>query len=251
MKVLGRFITFPHFLSKMDDEEIREGIRRMIMFGVNRTAILYNKERLNDPEKYDFWYQWDHLWFQVRRAREPGFFRHTFGLSHKSHNFESNRSFVMKLILRDLCVSKFNTEQLSGIVDLEFIHKKNKSGDYEPRHARRRLNEELKELVVKRGRIDPDERKISYSSAFRINPDGTDPMLEKAKGMWEEEIKSGQRDQSSAVNKSKPIFLKEVYPERWVDLISLQKEMLKVMSTFETGIREGGFFPHLLDEISS
>lgn len=221
------------------------------MFGINRTAILYNRERLTDPEKYDFWYQWDHLWFQVRRARDPGFFRHTFALSHKSHNFESNRSFVLKLILRDLCAGKFNPEQLSGIVDLEAVHKKNKRGDYEPRHARRRMNEELKELVIKKGRVDSDERIISYSSAFRIDPDNTDPILEKAKGMWEEEVRGGQRDQSSAVNKSKPIFLKEVYPERWKDLISLQKEMLKVMSTFGSDIREGKYFPHLLDEISS
>ncbi|MCL4480590.1 MAG: hypothetical protein M1113_03785 [Candidatus Thermoplasmatota archaeon] len=235
----------------MDDEDITEELRKMIMFGVNRTAILYNKERLADPEKYDFWYQWDHFWFQVRRARDPGFFRHTFALSHKSHNFESNRSFVMKLILRDLCVGKFNTEQLSGIVDLESIHKKNKSGDYEPRHTRRRLNEELRELVVEKGRVDSDERKISYSSAFRINLDNTDPMFEKAKGMWEEEIRSGQRNHSSAVNESRPIFLKEVYPERWEDLISLRKEMLKVMSTFEGEIREGSFFSNLLDEIST
>ena len=242
----------PSFFSMMDEnEEVREDLRRKIMFGINRTAILYNAQRLTDPEKYDFRYQWDHLWFQVRRTGEPGFFRHIFMLSHKSPNFQSNRSFVMKIILRDLCAGRFNTDQLSGVADLESFHKKNKIGDYEPRHARRRLNEELKDLVVEKGRVDPDERKISYGSAFSIDPTKLDPILDEANKMWEEEIRQRPRDLQNGISQFRAISLKEIYHERWSDLIVLQKRMLDTLGTFDDEIKSGAYFSALHYEVSS
>ncbi|ARD84835.1 hypothetical protein FAD_0951 [Ferroplasma acidiphilum] len=51
----------------MNNESKREEPRDIITFGINRTAILYNKELLSDPIKYDFQYQSDHLLFQRRR----------------------------------------------------------------------------------------------------------------------------------------------------------------------------------------
>ena len=235
----------------MDDKKVREVLKQKIIFGVNRTGILYNKQRMSDPEKYDLPYQNDYYLFQARRATDPGFYRHIFMLSHKSHNFQSNREFVMKAVLRDLCAGRFNTDQLSGEVDLEAFHKKNKSGDYDPRHTRRRLNNELKELVVEKGRIDSDERKISYSSAFNLDQASGDPILGKAAEKWKEEVNQLLSDEQRAIKLSVPISLLEIYSERLSDLIELQKDMLEILGKFEQELRSSAYFSALHNEIST
>ena len=235
----------------VEESELKEELRKKIMFGINQMAILYNNERINNPEKYDFFYQWDYLWFQIRRASDPGFFRHIFMLSHKSPNFHSNRLFVTKMILMDICAGKFNTDQLSGIPSIDSVHKKNKEGDYHPRQTRRRLNEELREVVFKKDRQDLDERKLSYITVFNVETSKTSSLLKKAEKMWKAELNSQYIDEQSVIEQSKPIFLQEIYPERWNDLKELQKKMLEIMQSFEVEIKNSKFFSALYDEIKT
>lgn len=234
-----------------ENKEITENLRRKIMFGINRTALLYNAQRLADPDKYDFQYQRDYFLFQDWRAKDSGFFRYIFQVSHDSPNFQSNRSFIMKAILRDLCTGGFKTEQLSGGAELESFHKKNKIGDYNPRHARRMLNDELKNLIYKKGRIDQDERKVSYGSAFNIDPTKLGSVPDEAKKMWEKEIGQILGDQQNWIRLSKTIFLKEIYPERWSDLVVLKKKMLDILGSFDDEIKATSYFSALQYEVSS
>lgn len=233
----------------MDESESKKELMKIIMFGINRTALLYNKERVTNPEKYNLRYQWDHLWFQRRRFSDPGFFRLIFLKTRKSPNFQSTRSFVMKAVLRDICIGKFNTEVLSGPPNLESVNTKNKSGNFDPRHTRRKLNSELKELVARKGRIDYDERKIMYSTAFTLDPYEGGKALEMARKIWEDEKNNIPLDGWSVTSRSRPIFLLEIFPEIWLDRIELQKKMLILMSSFGEEARTGKYFSILLDEI--
>jgi len=212
----------------MIDESSKENIRNMIVFGINRTAILYNIERINDPEKYDLQYQQDHLDFQERRSKDPAFLRYIFEQSHNSSNFESNRKFILKTVLMDLCEGKFNTYQLSGIADLESFHIKNKEGNYNPRHSRRMLNDELKELVIKKGRGDDDERKINYTTAFTMKYDNIDSSMEQAKKMWEDEVKTNLENSDNSLYVSMTGFLMQIFPEKWDDIMHMQDVMIKI-----------------------
>jgi hypothetical protein len=234
----------------MVEDRIREELRQKITFGINRTAILYNQQRLTDPEKYDFQYQWDHLWFQIRRTRDPGFFRKIFQMSHGSSNFQSNRSFVMKIILRDLCLGRFNTQQLSGETELESFHKKNKTGNYEPRHVRRRLNDEMKDLVLKIGRIGQDKRAVSYSTAFSLDQVKQEPLLDEAGKMWEEEVQQALKSNQQVLNEFKAIMVKEIFHERWLDLIELRESMLTTLGTLDDEVRISPYFKALHLEVS-
>ncbi len=234
----------------MDDKgRVRDEIRRKITFGINRIGILYYSQVLIDPEKYDLNYQYDHFHFQEKRTFEPGFFRHIFMLSHKSPNFQSNRSFIMKIILRDLSAGRFNTDQLSGNVDLVSFHNKNKNGDYGPRHSRRMLNDELKELVYENRRVDPEDRKISYNSAFSIDPTKTYQIFDKAKEMFDEEKRQILKDQKSEMNHLRAISLKEIYHEIWSDLVVLQEKMLNILESFDDEIKSSEYFSVLHNEV--
>lgn len=234
----------------MVEEEVREELRRKITFGINRTAILYNQQRLTNPVKFNFRYQRDYLWFQVRRAQDPGFFRKIFNLSHKSPNFQSNRSFVMKIILRDICAGHFNTDQISGEVELESFHKKNKMGNYEPRHARRRLNDELNDLAFEKGRTSPDRRIVSYSTAFSLDTTKQRPLLDQAEKMWDEEVQQAMNGEQKVLIETKAIMLHEIFHERWQDLIELRRSMLETLGTFDDNISMSTYFSALYQEIS-
>lgn len=160
-------------------------------------------------------------------------------------------SFIMKVILRDLCTGGFNTDQLSGEAELESFHKKNKIGDYNPRHARRMLNDELKNLIYKKGRIDQDKRKISYGSAFNMDPTKLGSIPDEAKKMWEEEIGQILGDQQNRIIFTKTSFLTEIYPERWSDLVVLKKKMLDILESFDGEIKSTAYFSSLQYEVSS
>ncbi len=241
----------------MNNESKREELRDMITFGINRTAILYNKERLSDPIKYDFQYQQDRLYFQERRSHDPAFFRYIFAEAHKSTNFESKRRFILKAVLRDLCIGEFNTSQLSGVIDPvsdqfpKSFHSKNKEGDYNPRHSRRMLNEELNELVVKKGHGDDDERNINYTTAFSIKPDKVDPSLEKGKSMWEDELKNNSENTDDILSISMTASLMQIFPEKWDDIMHLRDIMLNTLWSFGGDITADSNFTALYNEIKS
>lgn len=234
----------------MMEEEVRQDLRRKIIFGINRTAILYNEQRLTSPEKLNFRYQRDHLWFQTRRVQDPGFFRKIFNLSHKSPNFQSNRSFVMKILIRDICAGRFNTDHVSGEAELESFHKKNKIGNYEPRHARRKLNDELNDLVIEIGRVDSDRRRVSYSTAFSIDPSKQEPLFDEAKKLWEKEVQQTLKGKQQSFIESRAIILQEVFQERWSDLIELRKSILKTLGALDDDIKINPYFSALHLEVS-
>ncbi len=238
----------------MNNNPASKNIRDMITFVNNRTAILYNQELISDPKKYDFQYQHYHLYFQERRSKDPAFFRYIFAEAHKSTNFESKRRFILKAVLRDLCIGEFNTYQLSGVVDPESLtsfHSKNKEGDYNPRHSRRMLNEELNELVVKKGHGDDDERNINYTTAFSIKRDKIDPSLEQGKNMWEDEVKNSYENTDDILSISMAASLMQIFPEKWEDIIRLRELMIHTLSSFEGDIKDDGNYSALKSEIDS
>ena len=241
----------------MNNESKRDELRNMITFGINRTAILYNKERLSDPIKYNFQYQLDHLRFQRRRSHDPAFFRYIFAEAHKSTNFESKRRFILKAILRDLCIGEFNTFQLSGMIDfeseesLESFHIKNKGGDYTPRHSRRMLNEELNELIVKKGHGADDERKMNYTTAFTMRYDKINPSLEQGKKMWEDELKNNPETTDDILNISMTASFMQIFPEKWEDIMHLREIMTHTLSSFEGDIKVSANYIALEGEIDS
>lgn len=241
----------------MNNDSATKNIRNMITFGINRTAILYNKERLSDPIKYNFQYQLDHLRFQRRRSHDPAFFRYIFAEAHKSTNFESKRRFILKAILRDLCIGEFNAFQLSGMIDfeseesLESFHIKNKEGDYTPRHSRRMLNEELNELIVKKGHGADDERKMNYTTAFTMRYDKIDPSLEQGKKMWEDELKNNPETTDDILNISMTASIMQIFPEKWEDIMHLREIMIHTLSSFDGDITADSNFAALYNEIKS
>ncbi len=241
----------------MNNDSTIKNIKDMITFGINRTAILYNQELISDPIKYDLQYQQDHLYFQERRSKDPAFFRYIFAESHKSSNFESKRRFILKAVLRDLCIGEFNTSQLSGVVDLESdkfpksFHSKNKEGDYNPRHSRRMLNEELNELVVKKGHGDDDERNRNYTTAFSIKHDKIDPSLDQGKKMWENELKNNSENIDDILSISITASLMQIFPEKWEDIMHLRDIMLNTLWSFGGDILSGPNYLALESEITS
>lgn len=233
----------------MIDDQVGINLRNMIMFGINKTAVLYNNAILQDPIKYNYTYQYDHLWFQEKMTNSPGFYRVLFVLSRKSKNFINNRTFVMKAVLLDICQRKFNTNNLSGLPDLHRYYKKGFDSNYNPRHTRRKFTDDLQDLVIKDGRLDDDKRKISYSTAFTLDDKINDSFSPSLK-MWHDEINSLNLNLDNAVKIRRQALIREIFPERWVELKQMQKEMLSILST-ELIKDKDVYFPFLRKEVES
>ena len=70
------------------------------------------------------------------------------------------------------------------------------------------LNEELNELVVKKGHGDDDARNINYTTAFSIKHDKIDPSLEQGKNMWEDEVKNNYDNTDNILPISMTAFIR-------------------------------------------
>ncbi len=235
----------------MAKEEILDKLQKLVIFGVNNSAILYNKQRLENPDKYNLRYQLDHYLLQVRRSTDPNFYRYIFKQSHISHNFISNRAIVIKAVIRDLCVGKFNTEQLSGVVELETVHKKNKNGDFHPRQTRRRINEDLGNFVYKKGHTEKDGREITYGTPFGYGFLEGGIFPDDAKKMWQTEKEEYSSNSIEIAKTTNTAFLIEVFPERWQDIIEMRKKMLLILGELESESGYSEFHSALYNEILS
>ena len=91
-------------------------------------------------------------------------------------------------------------------------------GNYEPRHARRRLNDELNDLAFEKGRTSPDRRIVSYSTAFSLDTTKQRPLLDQAEKMWDEEVQQAMNGEQKVLIETKAIMLHEIFHERWQDI---------------------------------
>ncbi len=235
----------------METDNDEKELEKMVLSGINRMGVLYNKERIEYPEKYSFTYQNDYYMFQHKITIDNGFYRYIFSTATKSNNFLSTREFVIKTVLIDLCYGKFNTTQVSGEPYLESFHRKNKSGNYTPRHARRKLNEEFKNLAIPIDHIDSDERKKGYKTAFRLKSEeiSRDEQLKIPNEMWGNEVNNLLAISKSSSEMTQSILLKEIFPERWIDLKKMQKTMLETLSSLDEEIKNSNYFKLLYLEI--
>jgi len=111
------------------------------------------------------------------------------------------------------------------------------------------LNEDLNELVVKKGHGDDDARNINYTTAFSIKHDKIDPSLEQGKNMWEDEVKNNYDNTDNILPISMTAFIMQIFPEKWKDIMHLREIMIHTLSSFEGDIKVSANYIALEGEV--